>query len=247
MPANRNGDWVYFARLVPGYAGKWSLRGMRERNRRWLQRLLNADTETERLHFRNLLAENNQPLAMRVACNYGKTFDWPQDRILEEFQNGCLYLTEYLSRNDIPDNAAYLQVRLYMGLTSTLSNSLKTATFDNLAEMVPFHEEDFPVEGETKKVNKETLARFIRQLPYTGQNSPKQRLNHERNKEILLDWLFGDPVNYVCPFDADMISNRYDITRNMVWTIVHKMEQELKKYIHWSLNHTAYRREDFYL
>ena len=216
-----NSDWVYFSHLIPGYVEKYGDRGMRDRNRLLLAGLQVHPEAGAAL--REILAENNLPLAMRVARNYQHLHGTTEDECWDDYQDACIELLNYM-RSDEPLELTpgRFQVRAYRRMAAIVW-AKHMMWLDNARVFQDEHVElvstDFDVLPDLRepRADRAALLRLIRgALP-------------ERSAKIVELYYFGDG-DMVEPMDAELIGWRFQLTRARIYQIINKSIRRLRRY-----------------
>lgn len=217
---SEQGDWTYYSNMVPGYAAKYGNRGMRDRNRLLLDGI-KANPEAG-ADLRVLLAENNLPLAMRVACTYQHLHHTTDAEVWDDYQEACIELVSFTRSAEVLDlTPGQFQVRAYRRMAGVVWGKHKIwidnerVYFDEAVELIPTDFDavpDFP----DPRADRKALLRLLRlALP-------------QRSAAILELFYFGDG-HLIEPGDAELIGWRYGLTRERIWQIVNKSIRHLRR------------------
>lgn len=234
-----DGNWIYFSKLLPGYTEKYSLRGVRERNKHLVRRLSGAVGEGEDNRIRDLLIDNNRPLARFAAAKWAQINGWTSAEEDDAYQENCLALTLFFRTMQPGDydgkSHGFLSIAMFAAMRNNIYVKTHRKSAENLLEAVPYDEETFPQE-ETFRIDTEYLFSFI-----------DTRLGTGRSRQILLEYFLGNPDSYIEPMQADDIAMKHGLTRASVHRIVDKAVEELNKtQRHLAHMRGMYRKQDFF-
>ena len=217
---NERGDWVYYSNKIPGYNEKYGVRGMRERNALLLAGMqAHPEACTD---LRELLAENNLPLAMRCACNYQYLHHTTEADVWDDYQDACIELLSFVRSDEVLElTPGQFQVRAYRRM-SAIVWSKHMAWYDNervfLDERVEFIPTDFDAVPDLRDpiADRASILHLLRAaLP-------------ARSASIVEIYFFGDG-GLIEPGDADLISWRFNLTRARIYQIVNKSIRHLRR------------------
>lgn len=217
---SERGDWVYYSTKIPGYNAKYGLRGMRDRNRLLLAGL-QAHPEAG-ADLRQILAENNLPLAMRCACNYQYLHHTTEEELWDDYQDACIELLAYV-RSDEPLKLTpgHFQVRAYRRMAAILwqKHSMWVDNgrilIDDAVELIPTDFDAVP-DLPAPVADRASILRLLKAaLP-------------ARSASILAIYYFGDG-DLIEPGDVELISWRYALTRARIYQIINKSIRHLRR------------------
>ncbi len=234
-----DGNWIYFSKLLPGYTEKYSLRGVRERNRHLVRRLSGAVGEGEGDRIRDLLIDNNRPLARYAAAKWARINGWTSAEEDDAYQENCLALTLFFRTMQPGDydgkSHGFLSIAMFAAMRNNIYAKTHRKSTENLLEAIPYNEEAFPQE-DSFEIDTEYLFTFV-----------DTRLGTGRSRQILLEYFLGDPDSYIEPMQTDDIAMKHGLTRASVHRIVDKAVEELNKtQRHLAYMRGMYRKQDFF-
>lgn len=217
---NERCDWVYYSTKIPGYNDKYGIRGMRDRNRLLLAGL-QAHPEAG-ASLREILAENNLPLAMRCACNYQYLHHTTEEELWDDYQDAAVELLSYVRGDEILElTPGVFQVRAYRRMSAVLwrKHSIWVDNgrilIDDAVEFIPTDFDSVP-DLPDPRVDRASLLRLLRTaLP-------------SRSASIVALFYFGDG-DLIEPGDAELIGWRYNLTRARVWQILNRSIRHLRR------------------
>ena len=235
---NDQGRHIYFSELVPGYAEKHTLRGVRERNAALLRSLRESAGADAVRRVKDSLAENNRPLARFVAEKWARALGWTRDETDDAYQECCYALVKYL--HDTPGDklreisSSYLSVAMH----GYMSSRMRALHADHVREReiptVPFDEEAYVPDGDPVP-DMEFLRGLIERTPLG-----------ERKKQVFLDYVFGDLRHHVAAYNTDDIAFRYGISRSTVLLDLKKAMNTFSVYARQLMRRRVYDPIDFY-
>ena len=222
-------DWLYYSTLVPGYTERYGLSGMRERNAALLSMASKGRTEEELRPVANLLADNNQPLAMYVAHRFGRVRNWPHKEIMDAFQQCCITLIEvslnYIMTQDI--NQLHYQRLLYVSMYRALAGiENRQRVNGEKIELIPFDEEiHSSVPEKEYHINTKLVGQLLR----------------EKERKIIF-MFYGIGCREM---DLEEISEQIGLTRERVRQIKKKAIDRLNKIIGYHQSKKSISRDMF--
>lgn len=236
-----DGNWIYFSKLLPGYTEKYTLRGVRERNRHLVRLLSGAVGEGDGDRIRDLLIDNNRPLARFAAAKWARMNGWTDAEEDDAYQENCLALTLFFRTMQPGDydgkSHGFLSIAMFAAMRNNIYAKTHRKSAENLLEAVPYNEEAFPQE-ETFGIDTEYLFSFI---------DKRLRTEPQRSRQILLQYFLGDPDSYIEPMQSEDVALYHDLTRNAVLTRINKtlkLLNETQRNYAWNLG--MYRKQDFF-
>lgn len=233
-------EWIYYETLVPGYVEKYSMRGIRARNKAILDKLNDNDNPKEVRNLKDKLIENNLPLAKRFAERIGDTANWNRETREDAYCECCLALTKMVNELDTHDHdmcGKYFQTRLAFNLRNHLYYETCVKKNDtNMCEFVPFVEEEHPVEDkENLRLNLPLIINIIDRCSLP-----------DRYRDAFVLFFNGDPEESSEPWDLETIADKIGLTRERTRQIVVKVTQKLERIIRHHIREKNYCIEDFF-
>lgn len=227
--------WVYYSDLVPGYAEKYTNRGMRERNAVLLKKLRRCRKRESTEPLRRALVENNLPLAKAIAERHAWSHRLSQAEADDAFQDAVLGLAQFIrdaDKKEFSDPDTFRK-RMCSKMHFAIIQNGNYKTPENQWERIPF---DDGVDWSTPPdvgINKELVFRLMRLVV------------SDRDREIVLLYFFGDPEAGTEPLDLETIGDRVGLTRERVRQTINKSLEKTAKLIRYIRNNTDVAYEDF--
>ncbi len=216
-----NKEWVYYSELVPGYLEKWSNHEIRRRNERFLKKLKKGPDEEACKKIKQDLIENNLPLARYIADYVYLKNKSHLLTVEDAYQNCCIALTRYIYAmpcDEIPTKG-HFQIDIYFRMLGALNSQLGRKEPEMQFEKVAFNENDYPVDDTAECINRQALLDIL------------QVFCSQRDMEIMQCYWFGDPKNYIEPFDSERISDTYNLCRASISRINVSTLKKLRKHL----------------
>lgn len=230
--------WVYYSDLVPGYAEKYTNRGMRERNAALLKKLRRCRKRESTEPLRRALVENNLPLAKAIAERHAWFHRLSQAEADDAFQDAVLGLAQFINeagKKEFSDPGVFTR-RICAKMRFAIVQNSVVRIPENRWERVPFDDEtDWSTPNDVADVgiNKELVFRLMAHVA------------SRRYREIIYLYYFGDPDSDSGPLDLEEIGYRTDLTRERVRQIIVKTLKKTARYISHIRNSTDAQFEDF--
>lgn len=221
--------WIYYSSLIPGYAEKYGLRGMRERNRKLLPALSRARNEQKRETLRKSLLENNLPLAMYTADMWRKKHHMTREQRDDLFQDSVICLSGYIHSLEGDDfKPGFFQARCFWRMWGSLNSQFESIQLRTVPATRFVEEEFIPEQDESYVINTTLLFDIARVLT-------------ERENDIIRR-LYGIGCDLE---DPGTIGLDYILSRDRVRKIADKAIKKLQKHINYSLNNHEVSIDDF--
>lgn len=230
--------WVYYSDLVPGYAEKYTNRGMRERNAALLKKLRRCRKRESTEPLRRALVENNLPLAKAIAERHAWSHRLSQAEADDAFQDAVLGLAQFIDeagKKEFSDLGVFTR-RICSKMRFAIIQNNVARIPENRWERVPFDDEtdwSTPDDVADVGINKELIFRLMRLVV------------SNRDREIVLLYFFGDPEAGTEPLDLEEIGNRVGLTRERIRQTINKSLKKTAKLIRHIRNNTDAQFEDF--
>ena len=232
-------EWIYYETLVPGYVEKYSMSGIRDRNKKLLDRLRKSTSPLETKKAKDLLAENNLPLAKYIAERFKQGRDWNKDTKEDAFSECCLAMVQFLNKMGTTEddlNQKFFQIRLTQAMWAHLYEEyVRKGNLHDL-DLVPFTEEhDVEAADTANHLNMPLVLELVGAITSC------------HNRDIFVLYVYGDPQEENArPRCFDEIATFYDMPKNSVCNSVTKTTKKLVTLVRGLIRSGYYKYEDFF-
>ena len=233
-----NKEWIYYETLVPGYVKKHSMRGIRERNAKLLDRLRKSTSPHETKQVKDLLAENNLPLAKYIAERFKQGRDWNRDSKDDAFSECCLAMVKFLNKMGTTEddlNQRFFQVRLSQAMWAHLYLEYITKGSRRDLNLIPFSEENDIETKDAVHLNIPLVIDILNSIATC------------RNRDIFILYTFGNPdEGFIRPYYFNEIGEIFDLSSQQINNIVIKTKKKFLSFVSYLIKKGYYDYEDFF-
>jgi hypothetical protein len=233
-----NDGWTLYSSIVPGYAERHGLRGIRARNARLLESFREASGQEEDLRIREALMENNRPLARYIAETWGAAIGWDRDGTDDAYQECCYALVGYLQKVPVEKLRSTspwsFSVMIYYHMTARMQVLYGRPVRERAPETVPFDEERH-LRNTAPVPDTEFITAFIQRIPL-----------EKRKKDIFMLYHFGDMKRYVVPYCIEDITFLYGLSHGRTLQILKDATKRISAYTRQLIRRGVYSPLDFY-
>lgn len=217
--------YYYFSEFVDGYVDDHGLRGIRNRNAKYLKELGKASPE-EKTAIIWKLVENNRPMLMREATRMYSLFPWTKEDLEDAYEDAVLLLANaYFARTDSladydTSKLGYLTMFTARNACNIYNTKLKRLKEAGIHDTEPFGE-DTTIIPEEKILNVDQ-----------SELMDAAKLLNTRERKMFLLSIFGNTVTYGVPgelFNLEYIGELFGITRERTRQILIKSIRKLRR------------------